>query len=42
MSYIWSQDLTETVFHFATKTLAEKGTFLCKMWDGRGTQGKDP
>jgi len=38
-TFLWLQELCESVHQFAISTLSNRGVFLCKIWDGKGTQG---
>ena len=35
----YSQNLCESAFDFGKAVLKPGGIFLCKLWDGYGTQG---
>lgn len=37
----YPQNLCESAFEFSKDVLKPGGNFLCKLWDGYGTQGEE-
>ena len=37
----YPQNLCESAFEFSKDVLKPGGRFLCKLWDGYGTQGEE-